>query len=93
MAEPSTSQNWRARLRQARKRLELTQDGLAQKADVSKDAIRAYETGRRLPEDRDHLVRVLEAVGLSRLEANTILEELGFAPIRELPIPADPATW
>jgi DNA-binding XRE family transcriptional regulator len=93
MAERSDSQDWRARLRQARRRLELTQDGLAQKAGVSKDTVRAYETGRRFPEDRDHLVRVLEAVELSRLESNTILEELGFAPIRDLGIPADHATW
>lgn len=89
--EPRT--DWRARLRLARRRLGVTQDWLARKAGVSKDAIRAYETGRRLPKNREHLVRVLEAAELSRVDSNAILEELGFAPIRNLPIPAARATW
>ena len=87
-----SSHEWRVRVREARRHLGLTQDELAHKAGVSKETIRSYESGRRLP-DRDYLVRVLEAAELPRLEANAILQELGFAPIRELPIPTDPATW
>jgi transcriptional regulator with XRE-family HTH domain len=75
---------WRHRLREARRRLDLTQDGIAERAGVSKETVRGYEEGRRSPGDRQHLVRILEAVELSRIEINDILEELGFAPVRDL---------
>jgi transcriptional regulator with XRE-family HTH domain len=75
---------WRHRLREARRRLDLTQDGIAERAGVSKETVRAYEEGRRSPGDRQHLVRILEAVELPRIEINDILEELGFAPVRDL---------
>jgi transcriptional regulator with XRE-family HTH domain len=75
---------WRHRLREARRRLDLTQDRIAERAGVSKETVRAYEEGRRSPGDRQHLVRILKAVELSRIEINDILEELGFAPVRDL---------
>jgi transcriptional regulator with XRE-family HTH domain len=84
---------WRHRLREARRRLDLTRDGIAERAGVSKETVRAYEEGRRRPGDRQHLVRILEAVELSRLEINGILEELGFAPVRDAAAPADGASW
>ena len=86
-------ERWRYRLREARRRLDLTQDGVAERARVSKETVRGYEEGRRRPGDRQHLVRILEAVELSRLEINSILEELGFAPVRDLATPEDVATW
>jgi len=88
-----TTTDWRKRVRDARRRLGLTQEELARTAMVSREAIRAYETGRRAPENRDYLVRLLVALELPRVEANGILEELGFAPIRDLPIPGNPARW
>ena len=86
-------ERWRHRLREARRRLDLTQDGVAERARVSKETVRGYEEGRRRPGDRQHLVRILEAVELSRLEINSILEELGFAPVRDLAIRDDAVTW
>lgn len=86
-------ERWRYRLREARRRLDLTQDRIAERAGVSKETVRAYEEGRRRPGDRQHLVRILEAVELSRLEINGILEELGFAPVRDAAIPANGAAW
>ncbi len=86
-----TGERWRYRLREARRRLDLTQDGIAERAGVSKETVRGYEEGRRRPGDRQHLVRILEAVELSRLEINGILEELGFAPVRDLAVPSGAA--
>lgn len=37
------------RLREARKRLELTQDDLARRADISRQALSHYELGERIP--------------------------------------------
>lgn len=79
-----TEEHWRLRLREARRRLDLTQDGVAERAGVSKETVRSYEEGRHRPGDRQHIMRILEAVELSRLEINDILEELGFAPVRDL---------
>lgn len=94
MAEGTVaSQDWRARFREARRQLDLTQEGVAKRAGVSKDTVRAYETGRRLPENRDRFIGLLEALEFSRAEQNLILESLGFAPKLDSSNPALRSTW
>jgi transcriptional regulator with XRE-family HTH domain len=93
MGDTAKPDDWRARVQSARKRLGLTQDEVAERAGLSKETVRAYEGGRRLPVERAGFVRLLEALEVSRIEANAILDELGFAPIREYPIPVDRAVW
>jgi len=84
--------DWRIRIRTAREALGLSQKHVAETAGVSAETVRGYENGRRRP-TRAHLIAVLEAVELRRSDANSILESAGFAPIRKLDIPTDPASF
>ncbi|MGH9040322.1 MAG: helix-turn-helix domain-containing protein [Acidimicrobiia bacterium] len=49
-------------IRMARRRAEMSQSALAQRASTSQAAISAYESGRRSP-SVDTLTRILEAAG------------------------------
>src|SRR5581483_10468237 len=66
---------WRTALRDARRARGLSQHQLAALARLSKDAIRGYETGRRMP-TRDHLAAVLDALKLDVGQRNHISKEL-----------------
>lgn len=52
------------RIRQARKALRLTQEGLAARVDMATDTIARYERGEREPEASD-LVRIAAALDVS----------------------------
>ena len=70
--------NWREDLRDARKRLGLSQRKLAEHSGLSYEALRKYETGQRHP-SRPHLIALLDALKAERTERNAILEGAGFA--------------
>lgn len=54
--------DWNERLREVRKRLRLSQNEVAQKALMTREAIASYETGRRpFPPNLEPLVEELEA--------------------------------
>ena len=73
-----SSFDWRAALRQWRKRRGLTQKTLAWRAGLSHSAVRSYENAQRNPsgESLTTLVRIL---GVPRQDANQILAAAGYA--------------
>mgnify|MGYP001577115788 CR=1 FL=1 len=77
------SEGWRVVLREARRRLGITRQELAERAGLSPDTIRAYELGRRRPR-RDHLELIVRTLNIPNAEANQLREDLGFAPLRTL---------
>lgn len=79
MQRDSTDTNWREQLRDARKRLKLTQEQLAERAGISVGALRGYEGGRRHPR-KEHLSQIIGALQLDRGWRNRILFAAGFAP-------------
>ena len=70
---------WRDTLRDARRRIGLSQIGLARLAGLSAETVRAYENARRMPR-REHLITLLRALDAPLDVANDILEGAGFAP-------------
>jgi transcriptional regulator with XRE-family HTH domain len=72
------SDGWRTLLRDARRRLGVSQQELAQRAGLSFETVRGYENGRRSPR-REHLQAVLDALKVERTERNAILEAAGWA--------------
>lgn len=78
MQSDGTDANWRDLLRDARKRLNLTQAQLARLAGISTEALRAYESGRRIPR-RQQIEAIFVPLRLPDETANDIREALGFA--------------
>ena len=72
------SEAWRTQLRDARRSVGLSQRELSERAGVSVDAIRAWESGRRRP-SRSHLTRALDALKVGQLVRNEVLTGAGFA--------------
>lgn len=70
--------DWRAELREIRKRLRLSQAALGKLAGVSSAAVKTYENGTRNP-TRDQLSRILDALKVERGFRNVLLEAAGFA--------------
>jgi len=68
---------WRQKLRDVRRRVGISQREAAERAGLSHESIRAYETGRRRP-TRDGLGAILQALEATTYEANEILEAAGF---------------
>jgi transcriptional regulator with XRE-family HTH domain len=69
---------WQAEVRDARKRLGLSQRAVAERASVSYEALRKYESGARHP-SRQHLGRIIDALQLDRGWRNRILTSAGYA--------------
>jgi transcriptional regulator with XRE-family HTH domain len=74
------SDEWPTLLRDARKRLRLSQAQLASHVGVSAEAVRSYEAGRRKP-PRGKLDAIFVALDLPIREANAIRESLGLASV------------
>lgn len=70
---------WRLLIREARERAGLSQRALAERAHVSPETVRGYESGRRSNPSRDRLLRLLSALDAPRELATGILEGAGFA--------------
>ena len=70
--------DWRAMLRRERALLDLTQAELGQRAGLSAEAVRKYESGARTP-TREHLVAILSVLQVPQLRAREILAAAGFA--------------
>lgn len=77
------SEEWRAMLMRARKRLKVSREELAKRCDISPSTIRGYEIGRRHPR-QESLEAILHALRVERTESNPIREAAGFAPVRSL---------
>jgi len=71
--------DWRRELRDARKKLRLSQRELATRASLSESAVRAYELGTRFP-SREHLSDLIDALSVDRAWRNRLLLAAGFAP-------------
>lgn len=78
---------WRHKLRAARQKVGISQREVAERAGVSQESIRAYETGRRRP-TRERLTVILQALDATAYDANEILEAAGFSSSPTL-FPAD----
>jgi transcriptional regulator with XRE-family HTH domain len=76
-------ERWRSGLRDARKRLGVTQRALAAQTGISFEAIRGYESGRRRA-PRDRLDQLIEALKIPNADANAIRESAGYAPVNFL---------
>lgn len=77
------SEEWRAMLMLARKRLRVSREDLAERCGISASTIRGYEIGRRHPR-QESLEQILQALQLERTESNPIRESAGFAAITSL---------
>lgn len=92
MTDEPAGADWRANLRETRRRLGLTQAKLADLAGISPDALRGYESGRRHPR-RDHLSRIIEALQMDRAWRNRVLFAAGYAPDGPEMAPEDLHEW
>jgi transcriptional regulator with XRE-family HTH domain len=79
----SGGDTWRTELRDARKRLGLSQRALAEHAGISPGALRAYEGGRRNA-PRERLEALITALQIPNATANAMRESAGFAPVNFL---------
>ena len=77
MTDPISTFDWRSSLREWRRRSNLTQETLAARANLSKSAVRAYESGVRKP-SREALTQLVRTLGIPRQEANLIFASAGF---------------
>lgn len=68
---------WRHKLREVRQRIGISQREVAERAGLSRESIRAYETGRRRP-TRAGLTAILQALEATAYETNEILEAAGM---------------
>ncbi len=75
------------KLRAVRLKAGVSQREVAERAGVSQESIRAYETGRRRP-TRERLSAILQALETPAYDANEILEAAGFSTPSSL-FPAD----
>ena len=71
--------DWRAALRDARRRRRLSLKVVAEQSGLSVQAVRSYELGRRRPK-RDGLLKILALLEFTAADANAVLEQAGFAP-------------
>src|SRR6478672_13550968 len=79
-----------AHLRQWRQHRRLSQQGLAEEAEISTRHLSFVETGRALP-SREMVLRLAERLQVPLRERNAMLVAAGYAPMyRERPL-ADPA--
>lgn len=69
--------NWRQMLRTARKALRLDQTALARAVGISRETLRSYENGRRVPR-REHLEQLILALKLPARDGNAMREALGY---------------
>lgn len=92
MQSDGTDANWRAQLRDTRRRLKLKQAELAERAGISTEALRAYESGRRHPR-REQLTQILDALHLDRAWRNRLLFAAGYAPDDVQMRPQDITEW
>ncbi len=70
--------DWSALLVTARTRLSVSQADLAARSHVSLPTVKAYEQGKRHP-SRPYLIAILDALHVSVMERNAILEAAGYA--------------
>jgi len=71
--------DWREQLRDARKRLGLSQRDMAARAGISYETVRKYEGGTRHP-SRQHLGHIIDALQVDRGWRNRLLAAAGYAP-------------
>ena len=83
MVDDNGADRWRRELRDARTRLKLTQNELADRAGISTHTVRAYERGTRRP-SRTQLEKVFAVLKVPNADANSIREGAGYAPVRSL---------
>jgi transcriptional regulator with XRE-family HTH domain len=69
---------WRASLRDLRRRRNLTRSTLADRSGLSADSLRSYELGRRRP-TRENLSRLLECLDADQATRNAIFADAGYA--------------
>ncbi len=69
---------WQQRLRSARAAAGISRSALAVRSGISESSIRSYEIGRRRA-SREHLLSMLDALGLDRQSRNVFMAEAGFA--------------
>ena len=69
---------WPAALRAARRKAGISMEKLAERSGLSYEAVRAYENRRRSP-TRESLLKVLNVLGLTAADMNTLLTRAGFA--------------
>jgi transcriptional regulator with XRE-family HTH domain len=79
----SEGDRWRTELRDARKRLGISQRVLAEQTGISFEAIRGYESGRRNA-TRDRLEALIAALKIPNATANIMRESAGFATVNFL---------
>ena len=84
--------NWRHELRDARRKLGVSQRTLAERAGLSESAVRAYEAGKRFPH-RQHLSKLIDSLSVDRAWRNRLLLAAGFAPDGLQQRPADIEEW
>jgi transcriptional regulator with XRE-family HTH domain len=70
---------WATSLRSHRERAALARSALAARAGVSEAAIKAFEFGERRPKEST-LLAIVDALGLTREEANPVRVALGYPP-------------
>ena len=68
---------WRHRLRDVRQRIGISQREVAERAGLSMESIRGYETGRRRP-TRARLTTILQVLDATAYETNGVLEAAGM---------------
>ena len=71
--------DWCSALRAHREREGISRAALARRAGISEHAVKAFEFGRRRPKEST-LTAIVDALGLTREEANPIRAELGYPP-------------
>jgi len=84
-----TADNWRTLLAQSRRALRISRQQLAERANVSVAAIKAYELGPRNP-SRRRLTAILDALKVERGARNGILTAAGFLADGLSLVPGEP---
>jgi len=82
-------QEWRSLLAESRHALQLSRRELAERANVSVGAIKAYELGPRHP-SRERLTAILDALKVERGARNAIQAAAGFLPDGLALVPGEP---
>lgn len=70
---------WSQALRSARKSLNVSRTSISEQSGIPAATIRSYEDGARHP-TREHLLGLLDALRITRIERDEILVKAGFAP-------------
>lgn len=85
-------EDWHQHLRDARKKLRLSQKAVAAAAGISLDSVRGYESGRRRP-SREHVAQICDALQLDRGWRNRLMHAVGYAPDGLDQRPGDIKEW